>query len=219
MTLANDANCATHAEATVGSAKGAKNAVVITIGTGLGGGIIIDGRPYFGLSGAGELGHMVICEGGRKCGCGRRGCWETYATAPGLNKTTAEIMRKHPDSLLWALCVGLVEKLDGRVVFEAYRANDPAALLSVGKYIQHLALGIVNIINILEPDVFSIGGGVSGAWDCMEAPLKAAIEVEKFMKHSTHTGQTELVRAALGNDAGMVGAALLGREAALNGNK
>ena len=211
--LGNDANCAALGEVVSGGAKGSKDVVMITLGTGLGGGIIIGGKLHTGLSGAaGELGHMVIIAGGRECGCGRRGCWEAYASAQGLKKTALEYMVKHSDSLMWDLCVGMVERLDGRTVFEAYRAADPAAILAVNQYTEHLAIGIVNIINILEPEVLCVGGGVSNAWDCLEDPLIAAVELERFTRFSTDTPQTKIVKASLGNDAGIIGAAMLGRE-------
>jgi len=211
--LGNDANCAVLGEAKSGSAKGAKDVAMITLGTGIGGGIVIDGRLLSGLSGsAGEVGHMVIIYGGRKCGCGRQGCWETYASASGLVKTALEFMDENPDSLMWELCVGLIERVDGRTVFDAYSNNDPTAILSVNKYVEHLAIGIVNIINILEPEIFCIGGGVSNAWPYMEEPLTAAVELEKYVRFSTDTPKTKLVKAVLGNDAGIIGAAMLGRE-------
>jgi len=211
--LGNDANCAVLGEAIAGSAKGAKDVVMITLGTGLGGGIVIDGKLLSGLSGAaGEVGHMVVYEGGRKCGCGRQGCWETYASASGLIKTALEFMADAPDSLMWDLCVGLTERVDGRTVFDAYRDNDPTAILIVGKYVEHLAIGIISLINILEPEIFCIGGGVSNAWQYMEEPLAAAIEIEEYVRFSVGEPKTKLVKAALGNDAGVVGAAMLGRE-------
>jgi glucokinase len=186
---------------------------MITLGTGLGGGIILGGKLHTGLTGAGgEPGHMVIFPDGRECGCGRRGCWERYAAATGLKTTALEYMDNYPESLMWELCVGLTERLDGRTVFEAFRAGDPAAVRTVGKYTEHLAIGIVNIINILEPEIFCVGGGVSNAWDCLEKPLATAVEAEKFMRFLKDTPKTKLVKAKLGNDAGIIGAAMLGRE-------
>lgn len=215
--LGNDANCAALGEVVAGGAKGGKDVVMITLGTGLGGGIIINGKLHTGLTGAGgELGHMVILSGGRECGCGRRGCWERYAAATGLKITALEFMEKHPESLMWELCVGVAERLDGRAVFEAFRAGDTIAIRTVKRYIEHLAIGIVNIINVLEPEIFCVGGGVSNAWDCLGGPLAAAVELEKFMRFSTDTPQTKLVKAELGNDAGIIGAAMLGREWAIN---
>jgi len=211
--LGNDANCAALGEAVAGGAKGAKSVAMITLGTGLGGGIIIGGKLHTGLSGAGgEIGHMVIFAGGRKCGCGRLGCWEGYGAATGLKITALEYMQNHPESKMWELCDGSAERLDGRIVFDAYRAGDPAAKLAVGMYTEHLAIGIVNIVNILEPELFCVGGGLSNAWDCLEEPLNTAVEQEKFMRFSEGAPKTKLVKAVLGNDAGIIGAAMLGRE-------
>lgn len=211
--LGNDANCAALGEVVAGSCKGAKNVVMITLGTGLGGSLIINGKLLIGLSGAaGEIGHMVIMSGGRKCNCGRLGCWETYASATGLVNTALEFMEKNPESLMWELCVGLTERVDGRTVFDAYRADDTTAILIVNKYVEHLAIGIVNMMNILEPEIICVGGGVSNAWDCMEEPLTAAVEVEKFTRFSADVPRTKLVKAMLGNEAGIIGAAMLGRE-------
>jgi len=211
--LGNDANCAALGEAVAGGAKGARHMAMITLGTGLGGGVIINGKLHTGISGAGgELGHMVIFAGGRECGCGRKGCWETYCSATGITRTALEFMKAHPDSRLWELCSGETEKLNGRVIFDAYRDGDTAARLTVGQYTEHLAVGIANLINILEPEMVCVGGGLSNAWDCLEEPLKAAVEAEKFMRFSTDVPVTKLVKAALGNDAGIIGAAMLGRE-------
>jgi len=209
--LGNDANCAVLGEAIAGSAKGSKNVAMITLGTGLGGGLIVNGTLVTGLCGsAGEVGHIVINIGGRECGCGRKGCWETYASAKGLVATALDLMDKNPESLMWELCVGMTDRVDGRVVFEAYRAKDATAIAVVDKYIGHLAIGIVNLINMLEPEVFCIGGGVSNAWDCMEKPLIAAVENEKFSRFSTDMPKTKIVKATLGNEAGIIGAAMLG---------
>ncbi|MCL2627614.1 MAG: ROK family protein [Oscillospiraceae bacterium] len=211
--LGNDANCAVLGEANAGSAKGASHAAMITLGTGVGGGIVIDGKLLTGFSGiAGEVGHMVISSGGRKCGCGRLGCWEAYASATGLVKTALEFMEKNRDSKMWELCGGATEKVEGRTVFDAYRDNDPTAVLTVNKYVEHLAIGIANMINILEPEIFCIGGGISNAWQYMEAPLIAALEREEYARFGADTPKTKLVKAVLGNDAGIIGAAMLGRE-------
>jgi len=215
--LGNDANFAAFGEVIAGVAKGAKDVVMITLGTGLGGGVIIRGKLYTGLTGAGgELGHMVIFAGGRKCGCGRLGCWEPYSSASGLITTTLEYMEDHPESLMWELCERKTEKLEGRSIFEAFRANDSAAILAVGKYIEHLAIGIANLINILEPELFCIGGGISNAWDCLEEPLSKAVKAENIVRFSEDVPKTKLVKAMLGNDAGIIGAAMMGREMTIN---
>ena len=209
--LGNDANCAALGETIAGGAKGAKDVVFITLGTGIGGGIIVGGKLVTGINGAaGELGHMVIEEGGRKCGCGRLGCWETYASASGIKETAIDAMKKHEGSLLWELCDGQTAMIEGRLIFEAYRAGDELAKLIVEWYVARLATGIVSIINILQPEMFCIGGGISNAWDCLETPLVAAVEAEIITRFSKKSPQTRIVKATLGNDAGIIGAALLG---------
>ena len=210
--LGNDANCAALGEVIAGGAQSAKDVVFITLGTGVGGGIILGGRLYTGVSGAaGEIGHMVIAASGRDCGCGRKGCWEAYASASGLIRTANEFMDEHTDSMLWELSGGKAEQIDGSIVFQAYRAGDRAAVLAVGQYIDYLAIGIVNLINVLEPEVICVGGGISNAWDCLAEPLQAAVDAEKLTRFSGDMPQTRIVRAELGNDAGIIGAAMLGQ--------
>jgi glucokinase len=209
--LGNDANCAALGETVSGGAKGAKDVVFVTLGTGIGGGIILGGRLHTGLSGAAsELGHMVILTGGRKCGCGRHGCWERYASASGLIKTATEFMERYRDSLLWDMCGGMAKNIDGKAIFDAFRIGDPTARLTVERYTEHLAAGVVNIINILEPEMICLGGGISNAWDCLSEPLEALVDTEKFFRFSPLAPRTRIVRAQLGNDAGIIGAAMLG---------
>ena len=209
--LGNDANCAALGEVVAGGARGAQNVVFITLGTGVGGGIVLNGSLHTGFNGAaGELGHMVIVAGGRSCGCGRKGCWETYASASGLIRTAIEHMGTHDDSLLWERCGGVAEKITGKAIFDAFRAGDETARLTVDLYIKHLAAGIISIINILQPEMFCVGGGISHAWDCLESPLQAAVNAEVITRFSASTPQTKIVRAQLGNDAGIIGAAALG---------
>ena len=208
--LGNDANCAALGETVAGGAKGAGDVVFITLGTGIGGGIVLGGRLHTGVNGAaGELGHMVVETGGRACGCGRHGCWETYASASGLIRTTKETLKTNENSLLWELCEGEAAKINGRAIFDAYRAGDRAAKLAVEQYVAHLAAGIVNIINILEPEMFCVGGGLSNAWDCLAEPLQAKVDAEKYTRSSLQSKQTRIVKAELGNDAGIIGAAFL----------
>jgi len=211
--LGNDANCAALGEMIAGGARGAQDIVFITLGTGVGGGLIMGGRLITGLSGGGcEIGHQVILAGGRKCGCGRFGCWESYASATGLVKTAAEYRKTHPYSLLWDNSKGASDRISGKAVFEAYRAGDHAAILAVGQYVEHLSIGLVNLINMLEPELICIGGGVSYAWDCLEEPVQSFIDAERFYRFSPDAPHTRIVRAELGNDAGIIGAALLGCE-------
>jgi len=211
--LGNDANCAALGEAVAGGAKGAKSAVFITLGTGLGGGIILGGRLLTGLSGAaGELGHMVIIEGGRECGCGRRGCWEAYASATGLKKTAIELMGANAGSALWELSGGATGKIDGSMVFKASAVGDKIARQAVEIYTWHLATGIANIINMLEPEMICIGGGISNSWEIISRQLIKLVGTEIYARFSADAPKTQIVKAQLGNDAGIIGAAALGFE-------
>ena len=206
--IENDANAAALGEALAGAAKGAQSAVCITLGTGVGGGIIIDGRIYGGFNFAGaELGHIVINEGGELCGCGRQGCWEAYASATALINQTRRAMVNHPESKMWEIA-GDLDKVDGRTAFDGMRAEDAVASQVVDTYIQHIACGLINVINIFQPEVLCIGGGICKEGETLMKPLREHIERERYSKYSTH--QTRLCMAQLGNDAGIIGAACLG---------
>ena len=208
--IENDANAAALGEYLAGSAKGSKNAVAITLGTGVGGGIIIDGKIYSGSNYAGaELGHMVIVKGGKDCACGRHGCWEAYASATGLiNLTKEKILTEKPDfSYMLKLCDDDISNVSGRTAFDAMAEGDPLARQVVEEYISYLATGIVNIINIFQPDVLCIGGGVSNQGENLLAPLRNIVESERYTKHNDK--QTVICKCSLGNDAGIIGAAYL----------
>lgn len=208
--IENDANAAALGEYLAGSAKGAKNAVAITLGTGVGGGIIIDGKIYSGSNYAGaELGHMVIVKGGKECACGRHGCWEAYASATGLiNLTKEKILTEKPDfSYMLKLCDDDIINVSGRTAFDAMAEGDPLAKQVVEEYISYLATGVVNIINIFQPDVLCIGGGVSNQGENLLAPLRQIVESERYTKHNDK--QTVICQCSLGNDAGIIGAAYL----------
>ena len=206
--IENDANAAALGEALAGAAKGAQSAVCITLGTGVGGGIIIDGRIYGGFNFAGaELGHIVINEGGELCGCGRQGCWEAYASATALINQTRRAMVNHPESKMWEIA-GDLDKVDGRTAFDGMRAEDAVASQVVDTYIQHIACGLINVINIFQPEVLCIGGGICKEGETLMKPLREHIERERYSKYSTP--QTRLCVAQLGNDAGIIGAACLG---------
>lgn len=208
--IENDANAAALGEYLAGSAKGAKNAVAITLGTGVGGGIIINGKIYSGSNFAGaELGHMVIVKDGKECACGRRGCWETYASATGLiNLTKQKILSEKLEfSYMLKLCDGDINKVSGRTAFDAMRDGDPTARAVVEEYISYLSCGLVNIINIFQPDVLCIGGGISNEGENLLAPVRAYVERERYTKHNDK--QTLICTCTLGNDAGIIGAAYL----------
>ncbi|MDP4108671.1 MAG: ROK family protein [Bacillota bacterium] len=202
----NDANAAALGELVAGSGKNKKSLVMITLGTGLGGGIIIDGRIYSGFNGcAGEVGHMVINKGGRECSCGRKGCFEKYASATGLITTTIEEMNKNKASLLWELCENDPQKVTGRTAFEAMRKGDNSGRAAVSRYLGDLSLGVVNIISMFQPEVFAISGGISNEGDALLIPLRALCEKERF---NTNGAYTEIMLASC-KDSGIVGAAML----------
>ena len=210
VNIENDANAAALGEYLAGSAKGAKNAVAITLGTGVGGGIIINGKIYSGSNFAGaELGHMVIVKDGKECACGRHGCWETYASATGLiNLTKQKILSEKLEySYMLKLCDGDINKVSGKTSFDAMADGDPTAKAVVEEYISYLACGLVNIINIFQPDVLCIGGGISAQGENLLAPLRAIVERERYTKHNDK--QTVICTCTLGNDAGIIGAACL----------
>ncbi len=208
--IENDANCAAKGEAEVGAAKGSANSVFITLGTGVGGGVIIDHKIYQGFNFAGaELGHIVIVHGGQPCGCGRKGCWEAYSSATGLIRMTKEKMLCAPKSKMWEICGGDINKVNGKTAYDGLRAKDPDAIAVVDTWIDYLACGLTNIVNIFQPEILSIGGGISKEGDLLLAPLKEKINREQYAKNCDRI--TEYRIAQLGNDAGIVGAAMLYR--------
>ncbi len=209
--IANDANAAAMGEAVAGSAKGIANTLFITLGTGVGGGVIIDHKILTGFNCAGaELGHMVIRHGGRPCSCGRKGCWEAYSSATALIKRTKEVMRKDKASKMWDFVDGDITKVDGRTAFETCKQGDASAKKVVDWYIDYLGTGLTDMINIFQPEILCIGGGICGQGDYLLDPLKKIVEKDQY--GSGIVNQTELKIASLGNDAGIIGAAVLGIE-------
>jgi len=212
--VANDANAAALGEALAGAAKGSDNSVMITLGTGVGGGVIIDGKIFDGgvnCAGA-ELGHIVIVSGGRQCSCGRRGCWEAYSSATGLSNMTKEKMTELKIKGVPSLLFDEAEregKTSARTAFSAMKRGDKHAKEVVDEYIAYLAEGITNIINIFQPEVLAIGGGVCNEKEYLTAPLIEIAEREQYTR--TNPNKTKIVTALLGNDAGIIGAAGLGK--------
>ena len=206
--IENDANAAAKGEAACGAAKGYANSVMITLGTGLGGGIIIDNKIYSGFNYAGaELGHMVIEVDGLPCSCGRKGCWEAYSSATGLINMTKVKLAETKDTIMHEM-VAHDGKVSGRTAFDAMRKGDKAAKEVVDKYIYYLAMGIVNIINIFQPEVLVIGGGICNEKHYLTDPLMDVVDKEQYSRNSAK--KTEIRIATLGNDAGIIGAAMLG---------
>lgn len=204
----NDANCAALGEALAGAGKDKNSFVAITLGTGVGSGIVIDGKLVNGCNyAAGEMGHMVIAMDGEQCNCGRRGCWERYASATALIAQTKDAMKKDVDSIMWDLVDNNIARVSGRTAFDAMRKGDATAKSVVDTYIRYIAVGLVNVINALQPDVICIGGGISHEKDNLLIPLRKHVSRGRYSIYSDN--QTELCCAVLGNDAGIIGAALL----------
>ena len=208
----NDANAAAWGEVVAGSAKGTKDSIMITLGTGVGGGIIIDGKVISGFNYAGaELGHIVIEVDGVQCGCGRKGCWEAYSSATALIRMTKEKLEECEAAGRKTVMTDMVAaagKVSGRTAFDAKRAGDEAGAEVVAKYVHYLAQGISNIINIFQPEVLSIGGGVSGEGDYLLDMLVPLVRAEVYGQGIVKG--TDIRIASLGNDAGIIGGAVLG---------
>lgn len=205
--IENDANCAALGENTCGAAKGDKNVVYITLGTGVGGGIILDGKLFDGAFGnGGEVGHMVIVAEGEECTCGRLGCWEAYASASALKREGRIAAAKYPNSEIYNLVDGNIKLIDAKTVFDAAEMKDEVALKIIDGYIKYVAIGLVNLINIFQPEKLVIGGGICAQGDNVVKPVK------KILEERVYGGElkTEISVATLGNDAGIVGAAMLG---------
>jgi len=205
----NDANVAAYAESVKGAAKGAKCAVAITLGTGIGSGIVVDGKIFSGFNNAAsELGHMVVEMDGEQCGCGRRGCWELYASATACIRQTKKVASENPQSLINKLVDGDLNKIDAKIAFDAAKRGDIAGQKIVDQYIKYIGEGLANIVNIFQPEVIVIGGGVCKEGEFLLAPLRKHIEENTFAP-SHNIKIAELKVAQMGNDAGIVGAAML----------
>ena len=206
----NDANCAALAEYYAGAGKGSKRFVTITLGTGVGAGILHNGQIYHGANGmAGEVGHMSIVYHGEPCPCGRRGCWERYASASALKRLTARAMEEHPGSILCRVVAENNGKVSGQSAFIAAREGDPVGQSVCDEYIGYLAAGVTNVVNIFQPDTLAIGGGVSKAGQMLIDGI-----VPYFRKYVFHAASgARFTLASLGNDAGAYGAFKLALDA------
>lgn len=207
--LDNDANAAAFGEFVAGAAKGSRNAVVITLGTGVGSGIIIDGRIYGGSNFAGgEIGHTVIVVDGLPCTCGRMGCFEAYSSATGLIRMTSETAALNPKSLT-ARLIEQDGRVSARTAYKAMKQGCETGKAITERYVKYLACGIANTINIFQPDILCIGGGVCNEGNTLLIPLKEKVAEQIYSKNSTKN--TEIVICSLGNEAGIIGAAMLHR--------
>ena len=205
----NDANAAAYGEMLAGAGKGTSSFVAITLGTGVGGGVIMDGKMLNGYNCAGgELGHIVINVDGEPCGCGRNGCWEAYASATACIRQTKRAMEEHKDSKMWELVGGNIDEVSGRTAWDAMRMGDKYGKEVVDRYVYYIAVGVANIINIIRPEVLCIGGGICNEKEYLMKPLREHVENETY--GTDKNNYTKVVVAELGGDAGLIGAALLG---------
>ena len=205
----NDANAAALAEYYCGALRGVSTGVLITLGTGVGGGIVIDGRLYAGGDGMGtEIGHIPLVVGGEQCSCGAKGCFEAYASVTALIRDTKRAMESDPNSLLheYAEKEG---KVSGRTSFDCAKKGDKTALAVVDNYMEYVAAGIGGLISTFRPDAILIGGGLSNEGDYLLKPLNE--RVGKYVFAYKNIGASPIVKASLGNDAGIIGAAYLDR--------
>ncbi len=206
--IENDANAAAWGEAVAGAAQGTRNSIMITLGTGVGGGIIIDNKVYSGFNYAGgELGHIVIRVDGAPCSCGRHGCWEAYSSATALIRMTREKIEECEAEGRETL-MSKAEKISGRTACDAMRQGDAAAKEVYDLYIHYLASGLATIINIFQPEVISLGGGISNEGQSLIDSLLPIVRKEQY--GGGVVPMTDIRIARLGNDAGIIGAAMLG---------
>ena len=206
--IENDANTAALGEYSIGHFH-SESFFMVTLGTGIGGGYIVDGNILTGINGAlGEIGHMVIDYAGRPCNCGRCGCFEQYASASALIRDAEEIICREKRGILWEKYAKNQQKLDGKLLFQAYREKDDLVEKIIERYVSFLGIGITNIINILQPDILCIGGGISQASDCFIKQLQEYVKQNRYSQNANKN--TRIISASHGNDAGIIGAALLG---------
>lgn len=202
----NEANAAALGEQFCGAGKPYRDVVFLTLGTGIGSGIVIDGKLYEGNKSAGaEIGHTVISLGGEKCTCGRRGCFEAYASAAALIRQTVRAMKRHEDSKMWEVAHGDLNAVDGKTPFVAMRLGDRAAASVVENYVEYLSEGIANLCNEFRPEAVLLGGGIGAEGETLLRPLSQAVEQKIY--GGAEYAPVEILQATLGGEAGMYGAA------------
>jgi glucokinase len=208
--LENDANCAALAEGLVGAARDVEDSITVTLGTGIGGGIILGNRIFTGFNGmAGEIGHIVIGQGGERCTCGRDGCWEAYASATALIRQTRRAALEDPASAIHRLVRGNLDHINAKTAFDAMREGDATGIKVVNQYLHYLAEGVANMINIFQPAKVVIGGGISKEGEILLQPLREIVRDITYFGRGD-VPQARIVCAETGNDAGIIGAAILG---------
>ena len=208
--IGNDANAAAWGEFVAGDYPEG-SMLMVTLGTGIGGGIILNRKLWSGYNfAAGEFGHMTLCMDGVPCTCGRRGCFEAYASATALIRMTRAAMEKHPESAMHSIAAEN-GGVDGRTAFLAQQQGDAAGSAVVGEYVHYLSIGVANIVNIFFPEVVAVSGGVSNQGENLLAPLRQAVSQQEYGAAYT-TRHPRILRCILGNDAGVIGAALFAEE-------
>jgi len=206
--IENDANAAAFGEFIAGVGSKYSDFVAVTLGTGVGSGVIVNNKIITGAHhGGAELGHMVIQVGGSTCTCGRKGCWEEYSSATALIREAGKAAMSHSDSVMYQLIDGDVTKMNAKIPFDAAQQGDKIAQRVIDWYIDYLAVGLVNLINIFQPQAIALGGGVSAQKDNLLIPLREKMLLEIY--GGAEALKTELLICELGNDAGIIGAAML----------
>ena len=206
--VSNDANAAALGEVRFGAGDNCETAIMLTLGTGVGCGVVLNGQLFEGNEGKGaELGHSTLILGGRKCGCGRKGCFEAYASASGLIYDTEQMIEKHPESKMKKIAIQF-GKVNGRVAFKAAREyEDPWAIKVVDQYISYLGEGLLNICNIFRPNLIILSGGVANEGDYLIERVQEYIKERDYgYKNSP---EVKVVQGKLGYDSGKIGAAAL----------
>lgn len=209
--VANDANVAAFGEAKFGATAKYQSSILLTIGTGVGGGMVFDGKLIEGYKCAGaELGHITIREGGLSCACGRKGCYEKYASATALIQQTRHAMVENLQSLMWEIVDGKIENVDGRTAFLASEKGDETAKKVIAQFVGYLSEGIADFVNILRPEAIVLGGGIASEGEALFAPLREAVAQRTYI--AMDIVPLKIVGAKLGNKAGVYGAYALAKE-------
>jgi len=211
----NDATVAALAEYESGSMKNCKSGLMLTLGTGIGGGIILNGEVYSGFNGVGsELGHIVIGENFYNCNCGRNGCLETFASSTAIIKHTKKLIKEmNENTIILEKAKGNVNNIDAKIIFDSAREGDKIANLAVNRLVKYLCIGIINIINFIDPEIIALGGGVAGAGQYL---LDKVIKEVNANKYYEDLPISKIVLALLGNKAGIIGAAMIAKHGQVN---
>ncbi len=211
VVVSNDANVAALGEAKFGATAAFQSSILLTIGTGVGGGMIFDGKIIEGFHSAGaELGHITIREGGLPCACGRKGCYEKYASATALISQSRHAMVEDLNSEMWKIAEGKIENVDGRTAFAAARLGDATAQKVIQQFVGYLSEGIADFVNILRPEAIVLGGGIANEGEALFVPLRKAVDERSYI--AMDIVPLKIVGAALGNRAGIYGAYCLAKE-------